>query len=318
MWWASQIIALQSRLSPLRRWLVALTLFGIALAVRLAVGTLYGGMPSLAFYPVLLIVAVICGWKEATAVLIMSATVAMYLFLPPGMYLQPVGWILVGGLTIATIDALKTLARQLAIANERQRLLFRELQHRVANTLHSVVGTLELAERRIETNPAEAKRILREQVARVLSSAEVHRRLNDPSLFAKGLKPILYDAVTAIIDPRSVRLSVDVDPLGLSYDQMTAITMIVIEMANNAQKHVFGRHLGTELMIAVRGLPQNGAVLSVKDDGPGWSPTDAGQNDGTLGLGILQDWADQLRGKLTISVNNGTQISLVFPISKAH
>jgi hypothetical protein len=85
---------------------------------------------------VLLIVALVFGWKKATAVLVLSVVVGLYLFRPPGMYLQPVGWLLVGGLTIAIIGALKSLAKQLALANERQRLLFRELQHRIANTLH--------------------------------------------------------------------------------------------------------------------------------------------------------------------------------------
>ena len=39
---------------------------------------------------------------------------------------------------------------QLAEANERQRVLFQELQHRVANTLHSIAGTLEIAMSKIE------------------------------------------------------------------------------------------------------------------------------------------------------------------------
>ena len=318
MRWMALILALQSKQPPLLRWLEAFALLGIALTIRLTLGNFYGGIPALAFYPVLLIVVVLCGWKEATAVLILLFTMAWYLFVPPGMYLQPVGWMLVGGLTIATIEALKGLARQLTAANERQRLLFRELQHRVANTLHLALGTLEIAEKRIDTNPAEARRILREQIARISSSAQVHRRLNDPSLFRKGLKPILSDALTAIIDTRSVRLNVDVDKSELSYGQMSAITMLVIEIANNAQKHVYGRRLGAELFVAVRALPHNRAVLSVKDDGPGWSPTDTSKSDGTLGLGILQDLTDQLHGTLTISAKNGTEVSVAFPTRKAN
>ena len=318
MRWAAQIIGLQSKQPPPLRWLIALALAGIALAMRLTLGSFYGGIPSLAFYPVLLIVAVLCGWKEATAVLVLLFTVALYLFVPPRMYLQPVGWLFVGGLTIATIEALRTLAQQLSAANHRQRLLFRELQHRVANTLHLALGTLELAEMRIDTNPAEAKRIIREQITRISSSAQVHRRLNDPSLFRKGLTPILYDALIAIIDIRSVRLTVDVDKFDLSYGQMSTITMLVIEIAHNAEKHVYGRQLGAELLVTVRALPHNRAVLSVKDDGPGWSPTDAGENNETLGIGILQDLADQIRGDLAIYADNGTEISVVFPIEKAN
>ena len=86
------------------------------------------------------------------------------------------------------------------MANERQRVLFLELQHRVANTLQSVSGTLEIARRRIDTEPAEAKRILEDAVSRILASADVHRRLNDPTLFEQGLLSILRDAVPTVID----------------------------------------------------------------------------------------------------------------------
>jgi two-component sensor histidine kinase len=60
-----------------------------------------------------------------------------------------------------------------------------------------------------------------------------------------GSNPILYDAVVATIDTQSTQLSIDVDEVGLSFDQMSVITMIVIEITNNAQKHVYDHKLGT-------------------------------------------------------------------------
>jgi hypothetical protein len=78
----------------------------------------------------------------------------------------PLGWLFVGGLTIAIITALKAFAEELAATNERQRILFQELQHRVANTLQSVVRTLETARRRVDSAPSDAKRILAEGAQR--------------------------------------------------------------------------------------------------------------------------------------------------------
>jgi hypothetical protein len=89
-----------------------------------------GGAPSLIF-----------GWAEAVTVLALSIISGLLLFLPRDMYLVPVGWTFVGGFSIAVIALLRNLAQQLAAVNERQRLLFRELQHRVANSLQSVIGT---------------------------------------------------------------------------------------------------------------------------------------------------------------------------------
>ena len=311
MQWLVRLMSWQSKQPATLRWAMTAALFGAALATRYALGLFYGAIPSLAFYPVLLIVAALIGWKEALAVLGLSVTVGVYFFLPPGMFLLPVGWIFVGSLTIAIITALKTLAQELAEANERQRILFRELQHRVANTLQSVSGTLEVARRNIGPSPAEAGRILDEAVRRLISSADVHRRLNDPELFGRGLRAILNDAVQTVIDPQCTDISFDVDDVDLSFDQMSVITMIVLEVANNAQKHVFDRNLGRHFLVALRALPDRRAVLSAKDDGPGW----AGDSpERAQGLAILKGLADQLRANLRINSTAGTEVSMVFPM----
>jgi two-component sensor histidine kinase len=310
MQWLVRLMGWQSKQPAILRWTMTFALFGAALATRYALGLFYGAIPSLAFYPVLLVVAALIGWKEALAVLALSVTVGIYFFLPPGMYLLPVGWVFVGSLTIAIITALKTLAQELAEANERQRLLFRELQHRVANTLQSVAGTLEMARRRIEPSPAEAGHILEEAIRRIMTSADVHRRLNDPKLFGRGLRAILNDAVQTVIDPQSTDISFDVDDIELSFDQMSVMTMIVLEIANNAQKHVFERNLGRHFLVALRALPDCRAMLSAKDDGPGW----AGDSpERTQGLAILKGLADQLHAKLRINSQAGTEVCMIFP-----
>ena len=178
-----------------------------------------------------------------------------------------------------------------------------------------MVGTLEVARRRIDSAPADAKKILEEGAQRIWASADVHRRLNDPALFNRRLKPILQDAVATAIDAHCTNISFDVEPLRLSFDQMSIVTMIVIEIANNAQKHVFERNLGWHFLVSLRGLPDARAVLSVKDDGPGWSPGSASDGKRTLGMTVLRGLADQLDGNLHVKSENGTEVSVIFPTS---
>ena len=204
--------------------------------------------------------------------------------------------------------------RQLTEANERQRVLFQELQHRVANTLHSMAGTLEVARSKIDSAPAEAGRILDRAMRRIALLSDMHRCLNNPSLFDKGFGSILNDAVATAIDPRSTYISFQVDELDLSFDQMSVITMIVIEVANNAQKHVFGRNLGERFLVSFRAVSDTCVALSIKDDGPGWSPDDTAYAGRTLGLTILEGLADQLHGTLHINSARGTETSVVFPL----
>ena len=311
--WLVRIMAWRWKQPAVARWLAVFALYAVALVARLILGKLYGGTPSLTFYPVILVAALVFGWKEAAVVLGLSVIAGLYLFLPSGMYLLPVGWVLVAGLTIAIVGGLRTVAQQLADANERQRILFQELQHRVANTLQSVVGTLDQARRRIDRAPDEAKTILDDGMRRILASADVHRRLNDPTLFEQGLDSILPHAVATVIDGNSINVSFEIAPLDLTFDQMSLVTMLVIEFANNAQKHVFERHLGRNFRVVLKALPDDDAMVSVTDDGPGWAQSDPGDDQRTLGQTIIQALSDQLGGTLSVESGKGTEISVVFP-----
>jgi two-component sensor histidine kinase len=310
-----QILAWRSSQPAIARWLIALAIFVVAFSARFGLGVVHGANPALTFYPAIIVAAVLLGWTEALLILALSVTVGAYYFLPPRMYLQPVAWFLVGGLNIAIIAGLKSLAEQLAAANERQRILFQELQHRVANTLQAVVGTVEIAKRRIASAPTEATRLLEEMGQRLAASANVHRRLHDPALFGRGLEAVLRDAVVTVVDRRSVSLIFDVEDLDLTFDQMSTITMLVIEVVNNAQKHVFQHGHGSELLVSLKGSSSRHATLTVKDDGPGQSAMkDEALVERGLGLRIVNGLVRQIGGTLRISSGEGTEITVAFPL----
>jgi two-component sensor histidine kinase len=310
-----QILACQPVQPALVRWLGACALFVLALSARFWLGALHGANPALTFYPAIFVAAVLFGLKEAFLILALAVTVGSYVFLAPGMYLQPIGWLIVGGLNIAIIGGLKSLAAQLGAANERQRVLFQELQHRVANTLQSVVGTIELAKRRINSAPDVAAQLLDDTSQRLAASADVHRRLHDPALFHRGLESILKDAVATVVDGLTVNVTFDIEPFDLTFDQMSTLTMLVIETTNNAQKHVFRRGHGSGLLVSLHVLGSGIARLVVKDDGPGQSEvSDALRAETGLGLQIVEGLVKQIQGALRIDTKYGTQITVEFPM----
>ena len=222
MWPMTRILRWR-RLPTLIRWLAASVIFGIALALRFTFGPLHEAARFLIFYPAIIIAAVLLGWKEAIFVLVLSLSVGWYFFVPPGMSLLIVGWALVGSMNIAIITALKTMTEQLAEANERQKLLFQELQHRVANTLQSAVGKLEIIKNRMRSNPTEATNMMDEAIERMSATADMHHQLHDPILFEKGLESMLREVVATVIDQSSVSLNLNVEELDLSLDQKSVI-----------------------------------------------------------------------------------------------
>jgi hypothetical protein len=124
--------------SPLVRWATVAALVSLAILSRYTLGRVYGAIPAVTFYPMILLVTALFSWKEGVVALGVSVLSGSALFRQSAMYLMPVGWSLVGGLSITIIHALKIVAEQLAAANERQTVLFQEMQHRVANTLQSL------------------------------------------------------------------------------------------------------------------------------------------------------------------------------------
>jgi two-component sensor histidine kinase len=280
-------------------------------------GSASRAIPFLSFYPAILVAAVLLGWKEAIFVLVLSLSAGWYFFLPRGMMLLPAGWAFVGALNIAIIIALKALAQQLAEANERQRLLFQELQHRVANTLQATVGKLESVRRTIGSRPAEAANMLEEAIGRMSASAEMHRRLHDPAVFDNGLESMLQEVVGAVIDQASVTVNLKVEELDLSLDQKSVIAMLVMEAAHNSAKHVFQRDLGSRFEVALQALPGHRAILRVNDDGPG--AADAGDerpSQQNLGMRILQGLADQIHGTLAAELDRGGKVMVDFPVRR--
>ncbi|HEX2941507.1 MAG TPA: sensor histidine kinase [Rhodopila sp.] len=300
------------------RWLATGVLFTAALLARFALGRLHGANPVIAFYPAILLAALFLGWKQAMCLLVFAVAAGSYLFLPSGMYLQPVAWLIVGTLNVLIIAMLESAARELAAANDRQRLMFQELQHRVANTLQAACGALEIAQQRVITSPAIAVGLLEEATQRLMASADVHRRLNDPALFTRGLGSILRDAVSSVIDRNRVRLSFDIDALDLSFDQMSSLTLLVIEIANNAQKHVFQHDLGSAFSVSVKAAPNHRAMLIIRDDGPGLLNTIAETNgDQRLGQRIIEGLSKQLAGTLSVTPGPGTEMVVEFPLPAA-
>jgi two-component sensor histidine kinase len=240
----------------------------------------------------------------------MSCAAGLYFFVPRSMTVFIAGAGVVGASNIAIIIALKALAQQLDEANQRQRLLFQELQHRVANILQSSVATLERIKRTITLNPAESANLLNQAIERMFTSAEMHRRLHDPTLFDSGLEPILREVVGMAIDREKVIVNWKIEKIDLSLDQMSILAMLVMEIASNSAKHVFQRDLGSHFDVELLGLPSRRVLLKVSDDGPGIEDSDENQG---LGAQILKGLAVQISGTLAMLHDHGTTVRVDFP-----
>jgi two-component sensor histidine kinase len=232
------------------------------------------------------------------------------------MELMPAVWLVIGGLTIALLASFRAMAHELAAANERQRILFQVARQRVAQGAQPELGILETPAARLSPARAEAVKILADAARRIAGSPDMQSRLRNSASLRRELDAILRDAVTSIIDRRTVSLAFDVEELDLTFDLMSSITMLVIELANEAQKHVFQPGRGSCFSVALKAVPGDRATLTVTDDGPVKPATAGSTAPEERGLEIVHALVAQMHGTLRTRFVRGAEFAIEFPLGR--
>ncbi len=328
MSWALHLDKLSTKRSGIWPWVYALLIFAASLAARLALSHWLDAR-FLTFFPAIAATALICGWAQGVLVLVLSTLSAwFFLFAPfesfeigsPSEIVALVGFLLAGGFIILVVEAMREvveamreLVARLEGAKHLQEELFRELQHRVANSFQIVLGMVRNARR--EVSDEKAAQVLREAEERIWAMAQLHRRLHDGTAYVNGLEPLLTEVLADVFGDAAVNIKLDIQPgANLSLNEMTAITLLVNEAAINAEKHVFSKKLGTTFEVRLLKQGHTKIRLVVRDDGPGMSPAAIAEpQTKSLGMTIMHAFATQLGGPLRILGDaSGTTLTLEF------
>jgi two-component sensor histidine kinase len=96
---------------------------------------------------------------------------------------------------------------------------------------------------------------------------------------------------------------------------MSTVTMLVIELANEAQKHVFQPCRGSSFSVTLKAIPGDRAALTVTDDGL-VKPTPTASTPPPRGLEIVQALVAQMHGTLRTSFVRGAEFAIEFPLSR--
>jgi two-component sensor histidine kinase len=196
---------------------------------------------------------------------------------------------------------------ELETALERNRVLFKEIHHRVKNNLQQVSAMIRLAQA-----PAAMKEDL---TRRITAMSAVHQHIYESDQFGVlDAEAYLARLLAGLRDaaPPGVVLEWKLAPLQLSPDQALPLGLIVNEIVSNAYKHAFPDGRAGVVKIALeRPLEGNEAILVVSDNGVGMAETPTGG----IGLGtrLIAGLASQLGGKVTVIRDKGVRTELRFP-----
>ena len=317
---------------PVRTWwgggLLAVASAAAATLARQALDPFWPpGFPYLTFFPAVILTTFVAGLWPGILCAVLSGLAAWWFFIPPAGFGLTSGGALtlvffagVVAVDIALIHGMRTaldrLNHQFVLNAElyrKQRLLFQELQHRVANNMTFVASVLSLGRRRIRD--PEAAGVLDDAHERLIALAQIHRRLYDPAAVdmpIEGyLRALCEDLTRVALDGRVVcRVSAASD-LRLDLDKLVALSLLVTELVTNSLKHAFAdREAGS---IDVEITRQNGRVaLVIRDDGPGFPPAGRETNGGGLGQAIIRSLAAQLNAEVLHESGPGAVTRIAF------
>ena len=297
------------------------------------------GFPFLTFFPAVILSSVLGGTVAGIACGLLSFFAAWCWFIPPvGTFyldgkvaLALAFFAVVAGVDILIIHfmhaAMGALAREKENSSrlaaeqsrlaEQQKQLFQELQHRVSNNFQIVSSLLGIQERKLHDVP-EAAGALKEARARLDLMSRVHRRLYLSSTDGVVLEEYmrqLIDEILAAGSGTGVHAEVEADPLNLSVDQLTNLSLIVLEALMNAMKYGLP-HAGTgRVRLLIRRIDDASAYAEFSDDGPGY-PSDFNPAESRqLGFKLMRGFAGSLRGTLSFANTPGATVRVEFPLA---
>ena len=217
----------------------------------------------------------------------------------------------------AAEQALKDANATLEAVVERQQVLLREVNHRVANSLQLVSSLVHMQAGALK--PGEAREALKDTQARISAIMQIHRRLYtsddvervDMGEYLRGLVYELETSLPAAGAERAIRL--EAAPLELATDKAVSLGVIVAELVTNAYKYAYAPDRAGE--IRIRLVEQGPRVcLSVEDDGEGM--VDGGAPKGTgLGRKVIAAMAASLATKVEFDPSHrGVRAHLAFDV----
>jgi two-component system sensor histidine kinase DegS len=214
---------------------------------------------------------------------------------------------------------LAELNEQLTVAEERNRIA-RELHDGVGHSLVNSVLNIELCERLVEKDPAEACRMLEQE------KTELRSALNQVRVYVFHLRPAEIEGTDfSVLIKRYVsefskrtgfhsEVFCETDRLDLSSSGKMVMLRIVQEALSNIAKHSMARNV----IIMVNGNPRGGVICTISDDGVGFDLGEAVEQMSSkrnYGLQSMKERAEAVGGEVEIesAPGEGTTVGIILP-----
>ena len=193
---------------------------------------------------------------------------------------------------------------------DEKELLLREIHHRVKNNLQLISSLLSLQSS--FSSELNTDKALEQCQGRIRTIALVHDSLYQSDNltrinladYAQRLASETFYAFS--LDPESISLICDCDPVILNIDQAIPCGLLINELISNACRHAFAPGRLGRIELNISNSPKNNINIVVSDNGIGLPDGIDLEKPMTLGFTLVKGLIRQLNAKMTLDVNHGT------------
>ncbi len=218
--------------------------------------------------------------------------------------------------TAMDITERKRTEEKIRASLAEKEVLLREIHHRVKNNLSLVSSLLGLqsdhATDEIHRNMFEDCR------NRVRSMAQAHellyRSANLACLNVRTYVENLLDHLILSIGSigASIEIEKEIEDVSFGLDTAIPVGFLLTELFSNCLKHAFPNGGSGVIVISLRAIDQEVFELIVKDNGVGVPEQVDIENPRTMGLDLIDTFAEKLHGSVQIVRDNGTEVRIQF------
>ncbi|MFP3546708.1 histidine kinase dimerization/phosphoacceptor domain -containing protein [Rhizobium sp. SIMBA_035] len=199
-------------------------------------------------------------------------------------------------LSLAQAEAQRTT--ELAESVRTNKVLMREIHHRVKNNLQTVMALI-----RVQGLKQETIQRLHE---RIIAMSAVHEQMYGFDQFrsvqAREFVPNLVRTLVELHD-RDITLNVEIDDIEIDADKATPFALLLNELLTNAMKYAFDTRQNGRIEVRLQKVAAGRVRLEVSDDGIGYVP--AGARSG-MGTRLIKSFVSQMGGEYRYEPARGT------------
>ncbi|AVV48813.1 MULTISPECIES: sensor histidine kinase [Leptospira] len=215
------------------------------------------------------------------------------------------------------IETRATTESELTESLNEKETLFREIQHRVKNNIHLILGIMTLEQQKTKSEPAQ--KAIESAMNRIQAMGMVQDYLflknSYRSVYAKDYINSLVDHIFLSYGPNdgSIQLDRNVEEIFLPVEKAIPCGLIINEAISNSFKHAFPNHHSGKISVSFQKSASGYLTLEIADNGIGKkSEIKESSNEDPLGISLIEALCLQLRAKLEIEKENGFSVRVRF------